>query len=77
MYFRSKNVLFILTFCTFRFADYKKVNNLPSVEEKALAYCQEVRPFFDPIRYHCDKLELMIDDELWTLTKYRELLFNN
>jgi len=55
----------------------KKVNNLPSVEEKALAYCQEVRPFFDPIRYHCDKLELMIDDELWTLTKYRELLFNN
>ena len=55
----------------------KKVNNLPSVEEKALAYCHEVRPFFDPIRYHCDKLELMIDDELWTLTKYRELLFNN
>ena len=32
-----------------------------------------IKPFFDDIRYHCDKLELLVDDELWTLAKYREL----
>ncbi len=55
----------------------KKVNLLSSFEEKARGYCYEVKPFFDQIRYHCDKLELMVDDELWTLTKYRELLSVN
>ena len=54
----------------------KRANHLPTFAERADAYCNEVKPFFDEIRYHCDKLELMIDDELWTLTKYRELLFN-
>ena len=53
----------------------KKANKLENQEEKAFAYCNEVRPYFDVIRYHCDKLELLIDDELWPLTKYRELLF--
>ena len=53
----------------------KKANIIEDVEEKAEAYCVEVRPFFDEIRYHCDKLELMVDDELWPLTKYREMLF--
>jgi len=33
-----------------------------------------VKPYFEEIRNHCDKLELLIDDEIWTLTKYRELL---
>ena len=55
----------------------KKANLLSSFEEKARGYCYEVKPFFDQIRYHCDKLELMVDDELWTLTKYRELLSVN
>ena len=55
----------------------KQANTLPTFEEKAHAYCRQVKAFFDPIRYHCDKLELMVDDELWTLTKYRELLFTN
>lgn len=55
----------------------KQANTLPTFEEKAHAYCHQVKAFFDPIRYHCDKLELMVDDELWTLTKYRELLFTN
>ncbi|WP_299523324.1 glutamine synthetase III, partial [uncultured Lutibacter sp.] len=53
----------------------KKANKLENVEAMAEAYCFKVKPFFEEIRYHCDKLELMIDDELWPLTKYRELLF--
>ncbi|MGS2761063.1 glutamine synthetase III family protein [Sinomicrobium sp. M5D2P9] len=53
----------------------KKANVITSAELKAEAYCEKVKPYFDEIRYHCDKLELLVDDELWTLTKYRELLF--
>ncbi|MEL1245878.1 glutamine synthetase III [Flavobacterium sp. DGU11] len=53
----------------------KNANNLGSAEEMAHAYCDTVKPFFDVIRDHCDKLELLVDDEIWTLTKYRELLF--
>jgi len=53
----------------------KKANNLTSAEEMAHAYCDSVKPYFDVIRDHCDKLELLVDDEIWTLTKYRELLF--
>jgi glutamine synthetase len=53
----------------------KKANKLDSAEKMATAYCNKVKPFFEEIRYHADKLELLIDDELWTLTKYRELLF--
>jgi len=52
----------------------KKANKL-SGQKAADAYCDKVKPYFDEIRYHCDKLELMVDDELWPLTKYRELLF--
>jgi glutamine synthetase len=53
----------------------KNANKIEKEEEKADYYCEKVKPFFDEIRYHCDKLELMVDDELWPLTKYRELLF--
>lgn len=53
----------------------KKANSVSSSVKKAEMYCNEVIPFFEEIRYHCDKLELMVDDELWPLTKYRELLF--
>ncbi|QCX40525.1 glutamine synthetase type III [Aureibaculum algae] len=52
----------------------KKANKLEG-QKAAEAYCNKVKPYFDDIRYHCDKLEIMIDDELWTLTKYREMLF--
>jgi len=52
----------------------KKANKL-SGQKAADAYCDKVKPYFDEIRYHCDKLELMVDDELWPLVKYRELLF--
>lgn len=53
----------------------KKANQIEDIEKKAHAYCNKVKPLFDDIRYHCDKLELLVDDELWPLTKYRELLF--
>jgi glutamine synthetase len=53
----------------------KKANTVEDIEKKALDYCHKVKPIFDDIRYHCDKLELLVDDELWPLTKYRELLF--
>jgi glutamine synthetase len=53
----------------------KKANAIENSEKKAEAYCNKVKPLFDVIRYSCDKLELLIDDELWPLTKYRELLF--
>ncbi|MGO3156154.1 MAG: glutamine synthetase III family protein [Mesonia sp.] len=53
----------------------KKANKLEDSEEKAFAYSNEVKPYFEIIRYHCDKLELLVDDEVWPLTKYRELLF--
>ncbi|RIA09003.1 glutamine synthetase [Flavobacteriaceae bacterium MAR_2010_72] len=53
----------------------KKANAIEDIEKKALSYCHKVKPLFDEIRYHSDKLELLIDDELWPLTKYRELLF--
>ena len=53
----------------------KTANTISDIEKKALDYCHKVKPIFDDIRYHCDKLELLVDDELWPLTKYRELLF--
>lgn len=54
----------------------KKANRLETIEEQALAYNQKVMPYLEVIRHHVDKLELMVDDELWPLPKYRELLFN-
>jgi len=53
----------------------RTANLLTNSEKMAAAYCDKVKPFFDAIRYHSDKLELLVDDEMWTLTKYRELLF--
>ena len=53
----------------------KKANVLIDAYEMADAYCNKVKPYFEVIREHCDKLELLVDDEIWTLTKYRELLF--
>ncbi len=53
----------------------KKANKIENAQDRADAYCDNVKPFFETIRYHCDKLELLVDDEIWPLTKYRELLF--
>ena len=53
----------------------KVANKIENQRDKAIAYHDTVAPLFDEIRYHIDKLELMIDDEMWPLPKYRELLF--
>jgi Uncharacterized protein related to glutamine synthetase len=54
----------------------RKVANIIEEErEKAIAYHDKIVPMLEEIRYHIDKLELIVDDQLWTLPKYRELLF--
>jgi glutamine synthetase len=54
----------------------KVCNNMTNTREKAIGYCTQVKePFFDQIRYHVDKLELLVDDKEWLLPKYREMLF--
>ncbi|MCG6185997.1 glutamine synthetase III family protein [Maribellus maritimus] len=53
----------------------KVANVVEDVKEKAKAYDTNVKPFLDEIRYHVDKLELIVDNEKWPLPKYRELLF--
>ena len=55
----------------------KKTNILEDEKEKARKYSKIIAPFLDTIRYHIDKLELIVDDEIWPLPKYRELLFSS
>jgi len=62
---------------TYAMVEERKVaNNITDSREKAIAYEAKVKAqYFDKIRYHVDKLEQLVDDELWTLPKYREMLF--
>ena len=53
----------------------KAANRIENEREKAIAYHDTVAPLLETIRYHIDKLELMVDNEMWPLPKYRELLF--
>ena len=53
----------------------KVANKIESEREKAIAYHDTIVPMLEEIRYHIDKLELVVDDQMWTLPKYRELLF--
>ena len=53
----------------------KIANKIEHEREKAIAYHDNVAPMLDEIRYHIDKLELIVDNQMWTLPKYRELLF--
>lgn len=55
----------------------KKANKLEDEKEKARQYSKTIFPFLDSIRNHIDKLELIVDDEMWPLPKYRELLFSS
>ena len=56
--------------------DARKVaNKIADEREKAIAYHDTIAPMLEQIRYHIDKLELIVDDQMWTLPKYRELLF--
>ena len=53
----------------------KVANKITTERDKAIAYHDTVAPMLEEIRTHIDKLELVVDNELWTLPKYRELLF--
>ncbi len=53
----------------------KVANKIEQEREKAIEYHDKVLPYFEVIRYHIDKLELMVDNQMWPLPKYRELLF--
>jgi glutamine synthetase len=53
----------------------KQVNTIQDIGQRAHAYSQQIKPYLDEIRYHIDKLELIVDNEMWPLPKYRELLF--
>ena len=53
----------------------KEANAIAGSRARAIAYCDKVKPYFDEIRYHVDKLEIIVDDRLWELPKYREMLF--
>jgi glutamine synthetase len=53
----------------------KKANRIDDSYKKALAYETRIKPYLDEIRVHIDKLELIVDNEMWPLPKYREILF--
>jgi len=53
----------------------KKANLITDIVEQAYAYSNNIKPYLEDIRSHIDKLELIVDDELWPLPKYREMLF--
>ena len=53
----------------------KVANKIADERDKAIAYHDNISPMLEQIRYHIDKLELIVDDQMWTLPKYRELLF--
>ncbi|MDR1757313.1 MAG: glutamine synthetase III [Culturomica sp.] len=73
----SRHIADIKTLATEMTEARKKANNAYANEvERAQAYSDTVRPYLGKIRYHIDKLELLVDDEIWPLPKYRELLFS-
>ncbi|MBR0321081.1 MAG: glutamine synthetase type III, partial [Bacteroidales bacterium] len=53
----------------------KKANRIEAIAERAKAYSQDVKDMMDKVRLSADNLEMLIDDEMWPLPKYRELLF--
>jgi len=72
----SDHILAIRTNVTQMIDERKVANKIEDPEQKALYYHDKVLPFFELIRRHVDKLELLVDDELWPLPKYREMLFS-
>jgi glutamine synthetase len=72
----SEHISFIKTKVDEMTEARKKANALTDVKKQAIDYCEKVKEaYFETIRYHVDKLELLVDDESWPLPKYRELLF--
>jgi len=71
----SEHVNFIRLDIENMIQERKKANTIEDLREKAIAYDEKVKSFFQPIRYHVDKLEQLVDDSLWPLPKFRELIF--
>jgi len=71
----SEHIAVIKTNVDNMIEERKKANKTADLEKQSRAYCDKVKPYFDEIRYHGDKLEQLISDEAWPLPKYRELLF--
>ncbi|MHB1178572.1 MAG: glutamine synthetase III family protein [Daejeonella sp.] len=71
----SEHVNFIKTNNTKMIDERKKANNIEDIRDKSIAYDEKVKSYFEPIRYHVDKLEQLVDDAKWPLPKFRELLF--
>ncbi|HEY8780439.1 MAG TPA: glutamine synthetase III [Mucilaginibacter sp.] len=71
----SEHVNFIKSDIDKMVDERKKANKIEDLLEKAIDYDEKVKPFFQAIRYHVDKLEQLVDDSLWPLPKFRELLF--
>lgn len=72
----SEHVSTIISDCEAMLEERKVANDIEDVRERAVAYCHKIKgAYFDKIRYHADKLELLVGDEYWPLPKYRELLF--
>ena len=61
--------------CDLMLVKRKEVNKIEDIHKKATAYCNDVKSYFDEIRYHADKLEILVDDEVWPLPKFREMLW--
>ena len=71
----SEHVNFIKTNTEQMVNERKKANVIDDLRQRAIDYDEKVKSFFQPIRYHVDKLEQLVDDKEWTLPKYRELVF--
>src|SRR5690606_25179267 len=71
----SKHIKTIVSDTDAMSQERKKANVLGEAREIAIAYEEKVKPYFDKIRYHINKLEQVIDDKKWPLPKLRELLF--
>ncbi|MDT3401408.1 glutamine synthetase III family protein [Mucilaginibacter terrae] len=71
----AEHINFIKTNVDQMVEERKKANVIEDTRDKAIAYDEKVKTFFDPIRYHVDKLEQLVDDQLWPLPKFREMLF--
>jgi glutamine synthetase len=71
----AEHINFIKTNVDEMIEERKKANVIEDTREKAIAYDEKVKSFFEPIRYHVDKIELLVDDAQWPLPKFRELLF--
>ena len=71
----SEHVSTIKEFIDLMVGERRKANRMDSTVDKAFAYKNMVLPYFEKLRYHVDRLELLVDDKEWPLPKYRELLF--